>query len=143
MEWIGPVRREGRDGISAALIGAACAWGVVLFVLAVVLPVYTVTSAHAGLQPRHSLVRVYGYRVLAPVSAPLLMAVLVGLLLHLRRISGRRWAGVAGTVVAVIVLLAALVGAVTFAIGIFVVPIGALLLAVTTRDMVKGVAARA
>ena len=95
--------------------------------LAVVLPVYTANSTHAGLQPRHSLVRVFGYRVLMLVAIPFVVSIVVGLLLHLRRSTSQRWPGVIAWALIGATLFGAIAGTVTFIIGIYVLPVGVLL----------------
>ena len=116
------------------LLGSAVAWGLVIVYLAVALPVYTVDSDHAGLQPRHSLVRVFGYRVLLLAAIPLAVSMLVALLLRLRSELPSHWPAIAASILAWLTLIGAFVGMVTFLIGIFVLPIGVLLcLATGTR----------
>ena len=130
-----PVAATPRDRIerrSSRLVAVAAGWGVFITYLAVVLPVYTVDSNHAGAQPRHSLVRVFGYRVLLLAAIPCVVALLVGLLLRIAFTTQRRWPTVAAAYLAWGTLLAAAVGTVTFIIGVYVLPIGALLCAATT-----------
>lgn len=114
---------------------AAALWGVVtgvgVLVLAAVLPIETVDSGHAGVQPRYSLLRVHGAAVLLPAAVPLLVAVLVTVLLYAGRHGGRRWTEAAAWGLSTALLAAALVGFVTFLIGVFVVPTGVLLVAAT------------
>ena len=116
-----------QPSVGLALAGGASAWGVLLILLAVVLPVYTVDSSHAGLQPRHSLVRVFGYRVLVLAAIPCIISVLVGALLRLRMATGWRWLNTFAWGLAGATLLAAITGFATFFIGIYVLPTGVLL----------------
>lgn len=111
----------------ARLVAAAMVWGVLLIVLGIVLPVYTVSSTHGGAQPRHSLVRVFGYRVLALVAIPLLISIVVGSLLRFGRAGDRRWPGIVAWIMAGATIVGAIVGFLTFVIGIYVLPIGILL----------------
>ncbi|SEN53287.1 hypothetical protein SAMN05216267_1006148 [Actinacidiphila rubida] len=114
---------------------AAALWAVVtgvgVLVLAAVLPIETVDNGHAGVQPRHSLLRVHGAAVLLPAAVPLLVALLVAALLYAGRHGGRRWAHAAAWALSTALLAAALVGFVTFLIGVFVLPTGVLLVAAT------------
>lgn len=121
-----PVRKS-----STVLVGAAVGWGALLIYLAVVLPVYTVGSNHAGLQPRHSLVRVFGYRVLLLAAIPCIVSVLVALLLRVAFTTQRRRSTVAAAILAWTTLIAAVVGSVTIIIGIYVLPVGVLLCVAT------------
>ena len=114
------------------LLGSAVAWGVLLTLLAIWLPVYTVNSNHAGLQPRHSLVRVFGYRVLLLAAVPFVISVVVALLLRLRVATQRRWPAIVASALAWAILVAAIVGSVTFLIGIYVLPVGVLLCLATS-----------
>ena len=114
-----------RPRLDRVLIGAAIGWGIVILILAIVYPVESVNTGHPGVQPMRSLVAVNGYGVLLPAAIPLLIAMIVGLL-HCARPSAR-WASIAAWILSGAVLLAGLVGFVTFLIGIYVVPTGALL----------------
>jgi fatty acid desaturase len=102
-------------------------------VLAIWLPVYTVDSNHAGMQPQHSLVRVFGYRVLLLAAIPFIISVVVALLLQLRVATQRRWPPIVASTLAWALLVAAIVGTVTILIGIFVLPVG-VLLSLATRS---------
>lgn len=104
------------------LASAAALWGLVLVGLGIALPVYTVNSDHGDLQPRHSLVRVYGYAVLWPVAIPFLvcLAVLALLQVGLRRRS--LTLGRVALTIAAVLAVGALVGFVTFIIGMYVFP---------------------
>jgi len=138
------------------LVGAAVAWGILLVVLAGVVPVVTrqsppgtgsatvtasgtvvTTTPVAGPavseQARITLVRDSGYRILGLVALPTVAALIVGLLLWRR--AGVRTASerstttsVAAWVLSALVLLAGIVGFVTILIGVAVVPVGVLLL---------------
>ena len=123
------------------LVGVATAWSALLLFLAIALPVYTVTTLHAGLQPRHSLIRVFGYRVLLIAAVPLVVSVGVGGLLRLRASTGSRWPALVAGALAGALLLAAFVGFLTFLIGIYVLPVGALLCIAVYSDSVSHCAA--
>jgi hypothetical protein len=107
------------------LIGAAIGWGIILLILAFVYPVVSVETGRSGVQPMRSLVSGDGYNVLWLVAIPLLVAVIVGLLdlawPDARLVTAAAW------VLSVALLLASLVGFVTFIIGIYVLPAAALL----------------
>lgn len=142
-----------------ALVVAAAAWSGVLLVLAVALPFVTpepapVTStvttgsigtagvaagSAGGASGYVTLVQADGYRILILVAVPLLASVLVGLLLRRAATTGSRSAVVAARVVASLVLLGAVVGFLTFLIGIAAVPTGALLLAAVLQRPGPGV----
>jgi len=109
----------------------AVATGVAVLVLAAVLPIETVDTGRAGVQPRYSLLHVHGAAVLLPSAVPLLVALLVTALLYAGRQGGRRWTLPVAWTLSVALLCAALVGFVTFLIGVFVVPTGVLLTAAT------------
>ena len=126
----------------AAFVEAALAWSALLLVLALVLPVYTVSSSHAGLQPRHSLVRVFGYRVLLLVALPLLISAAVGGLLRMSLVTRRRWPGPVASGMSVATLLAAIVGFVTIVIGMYAIPVGVLLCAAASTAASQRRAAR-
>jgi hypothetical protein len=117
--------------LDRVLIGAAIGWGIVTLILAIVYPVESVNTGHPGVQPMRSLVAVNGYGVLLPAAIPLLIAMIVGLL-HRARPSAR-WASVAAWILSGALLLAGFVGFVTFLIGIYVVPTGALLVVALAR----------
>jgi hypothetical protein len=124
-----------------ALIGGAIGWGIVLMILAVTLPIETVNTGRAGVQPMHSLVAVHGYIALLPAGIPLLIAIIVGILLAGPR--GARWSVTVAWIFSVALLIAALVGFVTFLIGIFAVPTGALLVGATAMQSSRRPAAAA
>ena len=131
------------------LVGAAVAWSLLLLVLAVALPVVTPQSPPAfassapssaaaasapaattvlAAVPRVTLLADDGSGVLLLVALPSLLSLLVGLLLWLRVSRGSRAASGAAWGLAGVVTAAAVVGFVTFLIGIFVLPVGVLLL---------------
>ena len=131
------------------LVAIAAAWGVVLIILAAVLPIVTpqdspvvvsptISSsptttgiAPALLQvPQVTLVAHYGHSVLLPIALPALASLIVGMLLWLRVTRKSRWAGVIAWVLAGSVLIGGVIGFVTFffKVGLAIVPIGALLL---------------
>ncbi len=111
------------------LVLAATAWSMLLLGLALTLPIETVQSDHAGLQPRETLVAVNGLRVLLFVAVPLAVTLLVGLLLLLARRTGWRPVRALAWGLASLLLAGAVVGFLTFLIGIFVVPGAGLLVA--------------
>lgn len=136
------------------LVAAAAAWSCVLLILAGTVPfvsrepapAYSNTPASPGAATSTALstatstgsaggnltlVQADGFRVLIPVALPLLASVLVWLLLRRRR-TGASASGpalVAARVIASLVLAGAVVGFLTFVIGIVAIPTGALLLA--------------
>ncbi|MCL2734501.1 MAG: hypothetical protein FWE15_31365 [Actinomycetia bacterium] len=116
-------------GDAAAL--AAVASGAVVLLLAAVLPIETVDSGRAGVQPRHSLLQVHGATVLLPSAVPLLVAALVTAVLYAGRHGEHRWTLPVAWTLSAVLLAAALAGFVTFLIGLFVVPTGVLLVAAT------------
>ncbi|PYC65345.1 hypothetical protein C7C46_32655 [Streptomyces tateyamensis] len=136
------------DRTAWVLVGAALAWGLILLVLAAVLPIVTVqgsvvapatpssstgnTGALVGL-PRVTLVQHDGYGVLLLVALPTVLSLLVGLLLWLWGTGRFTAAGAAAWIVAGAVLAGGIVGFVTFLIGIAVVPTGVLLLCACVR----------
>jgi hypothetical protein len=126
-----PARTRGNR--HSVLLGSAVAWSVLLILLAIWRPVYTVNSNHAGPQPMHSLVRVFGYRVLLLAAIPFVISVVVALLLQLRVATQRRWPAVVASTLAWAMLVAAIVGSVTILIGIYVLPVGVLLSLATTN----------
>jgi hypothetical protein len=109
----------------------ALASGVAVIVLALLLPIQSVDDGRAGTQPMSSLYQVNGPLVLLPAAAPLAVAVLVSLLLYAGRHGDRRWTLPVAWTLSGVLLCAAVVGFVTFLIGVFVIPTGALLLAAT------------
>jgi hypothetical protein len=127
-----------------ALVGAAVAWGAMLLVLAAVLPVVTrqqpsvlapppgQTSTTVSTATHVTLVSNDGYGVLALIALPVLASVLVGMLLRINGSTGGP-AGVAALVVAVLVLVAGVVGFLTYLIGGAVIPVGVLLIVACLR----------
>jgi hypothetical protein len=116
--------------VEVILIASAAGWGVLLLILAIFLPVEDGNTGRPGIQPMYSLVHVNGYRVLLPASAPLAIAIVVGFLLYIGRgRSPRHWTLITSWILSAVVLAAALIGFVTFLIGIYVVPVGGLLVA--------------
>lgn len=130
-----------RDGTRAARgrwPGDACAaWAlasaVAVIVLALVLPIETVNTTRAGVQPRRSLFSLHGAIVLLPAAAPLAAAVLVCCALYAAREGRRRWALTVAWALSGAVTAAAVIGFLTFLIGVFVLPTGVLLLAATAQ----------
>ncbi len=138
-------RTSGMPSTVLAVVGAAVAWGVMLLVLAAILPVVTrqqppvlapppgQTSTTVSTATHVTLVSNYGYGVLALIALPVLASVLVGVLLRINGSTGRGPAGVAAVVVAMLVLAAGVVGFLTYLIGGAVVPVGVLLLIACLR----------
>jgi hypothetical protein len=95
--------------------------------------VETKVAAPASVQPptvavpRYSLVRLHGYRVLALVGIPLLLSLMVGLLLYIRRHLPSRTLDWVAWGLAATLLAGAIIGLLIFLVGIFVLPVGALL----------------
>jgi hypothetical protein len=113
--------------VSRVLILAAAILSVGLLVLAIFLPVVTVLSAHAGTQPRESLVAANGWLVLLLAALPLAASGLVSWLM--------RTSGTAALITSVALLLASLAGFATFVLGIFVLPVGILLVVASALRM--------
>jgi hypothetical protein len=133
------IRRSGRIGffwisasedsssamiVSRVLILAAAVLSIGLLILAMFLPVVTVLSAHAGVQPRESLVASDGWLVLLPAAVPLAVSGLVGWLI--------RTSAAVALVASVALLLASLIGFATFIVGVFALPVGILLVVAST-----------
>lgn len=114
-----------------ALIGGAIGWGIVIPILAIVLPVESVNTGRPGVQPMRSLVSVHGYGVLSLAIIPLLIALVVGLLYVTR--PRARWAMTIAWILSGALLLASLVGFVTFLIGIYALPTAGLLIGALAR----------
>lgn len=106
--------------------------------LALVLPIETVDTGRAGVQPRHSLYALHGAVVLLPACAPLAAAALVACALYAGRGGGRPWTLILAWALSVLVAGAALVGFLTFLIGVFVLPTGLLLIAATLQAQTSG-----
>jgi hypothetical protein len=108
------------------LLVAATGWSLVLLVLAVLLPVESIDTGRAGVQPMRSWVAVDGFQVMAFVAIPLLVTLVVGLLLS----RDRRAAPVVAWVLASALFVAAVLGFVTvFLLCVYVLPAAGLLLA--------------
>jgi hypothetical protein len=117
-----------RPAPGSILAMAATGWSALVVIGAAWLPIETVDTGRPGVQPRYTLVHQHGYGVLLPASIPLLTCLIVALLLSHR--PGRIELGCAW-VLSSALTLAAIAGTVTFLIGIFVLPPGALLMAAT------------
>jgi|SRR5579884_1246876 len=120
--------RRGRWAFGLTL--AAFGWGIALFAAAFVAPVYSsVSSTSAGttVSSSSTLVAVNGPGVLVVVAVPALLAGVIGLALH-RKCS--RGSGASGRLAWALSLLLVAFSVVTgFSIGIFVLPLAALLVA--------------
>jgi hypothetical protein len=114
--------------IAVIVLALAVAWGCLLILLAATLPIVTVTTGRPGAQPRHSLVDYFGSSVLVPASAPLLIALIVGILLYAALRYSRRSLSFFALILSAGLITAAVVGFLTYLIGIFVIPEGVLLL---------------
>lgn len=106
---------------SGILVTLAVAASLGVLVLAIFLPVVTVDTARAGVQPRQSLVAADGWLALIPAAIPLAWSGLVAWLIRVSR--------PIATVLSALLLLAAFAGFVLFIIGVFVIPVAVLLLA--------------
>jgi hypothetical protein len=113
------------------MIAAAIAWGAVILILAVIAPIESVDTGRAGVQPMRSLVAVQGYDVLPVAAIPLVIAIVVGILLM--TMPHARWAATIAWILSGALLLASLAGAVTFLIGIYVLPTCVLLIAALSQ----------
>ncbi len=114
-----------------ALAGAV-AWSALLVPLAFILPVETpsgaaVATAGPTMVAMEPLVRVQGHRVLVVVATPLVLSLVVVLSTVLSECRGWAVAGGLAWMVSVALTAAAVVGTVTFLIGIYVLPVGTLL----------------
>ncbi|MHB8295066.1 MAG: hypothetical protein ACYDH5_10680 [Acidimicrobiales bacterium] len=144
-----PVLRADRP--TRALLGAAALWSAGLLIAALTAPTYSSTSASSSspsspsgasghptatpTQVAHTsatLVQVNGFRVLAPVSLPLLAVVVVAFALWRRRKNGAPGAGwLAWTVTGLLLGLALLE---MISIGLFIVPVAVLLAVACVRS---------
>ncbi|MCC6237518.1 MAG: hypothetical protein IT299_08075 [Dehalococcoidia bacterium] len=124
-----------RERLWLVCVAAAVAWGVLLLVAAVVVPVYRGTSISVPCpgcpaveaSETRTLVEVNGPRVLVPVAAPLLAALTVGTLLLIRGATGSSIASLAAWLLVVLLGVFALLA--MSSIGTYVLP-SVLLLAV-------------
>lgn len=140
------MRSSGRSPIVLALVGAAIAWDVLLLLLAALVPFVTQeprsvpapppgqTGSTTAATTHVTLVASNGYGVLALIALPLLASVLVGVLLWINDSMRWRPAGTAAWVVSALVLVAGVVGFVTYLIGGAVIPVGVLLLVACLRS---------
>jgi hypothetical protein len=94
-------------------------------VLGAVLPIYTRDNGRVGVQPRYSLMHVYGVHVLLQVAVPLLVCSTVFGLLRVAE-AGHYTGKWAAWALSAALLAGAVIGAVTYLVGIFVVPSGLL-----------------
>jgi hypothetical protein len=128
------LRRRGRWAFGLTV--AAFAWGLLLLVAAVVVPVYsggsstsdghtTVTRSYAS-----TLVDENGLRVLIPLAIPALLAAVVWIALHRRCSRGSRIGGHVAWLV--ILLLGCFTVLASMSIGAFLLPLVALLVAAAT-----------
>ncbi|MFL6116911.1 MAG: hypothetical protein ACJ786_37005 [Catenulispora sp.] len=145
--------RSLKSQVGVQLVSLAAASGAAILVAAAVVPVVTVQSppttavAPSGdmpvpspsgplvltAQPRVTLVAHDGVAVLGLAAIPLVVALGVGLLLWYAVRRGSRPALLTAWVLAVALAVAAVVGFVTFLIGVVVIPVGALLIAACAR----------
>jgi lysylphosphatidylglycerol synthetase-like protein (DUF2156 family) len=124
--------------IAVIMMAFAAAWGCLLILLAATLPIVTVMTGRPGAQPRDSLVNYYGSSILLPASAPLLIALIVGILLYAALRYSLRSLSFFALILSAGLITAAVVGFLTYLIGIFVVPEGALLLIATIQARSAG-----
>jgi hypothetical protein len=99
-----------------------------VLIAADLLPIETVDTGQPGTQPRFSLVHLHGYAVLVPAGIPLVGCLLVWVLLT-TSLHRQQWAVVLAWTASIALTAAAVAGSVTFLIGGFVLPTGALLIA--------------
>ncbi|MHA6758196.1 hypothetical protein [Streptacidiphilus sp. PAMC 29251] len=112
-------------------VGLALASGVAVLLLALLLPIETSETDRPGVQPRYSLYHMNGPMVLLPAAIPLVVALLVGIVLYVGRHGDRSWTLPVAWTLSGALLCAAVVGFLTFLIGLFVIPTGGLLAAAT------------
>jgi hypothetical protein len=112
------------------LLAGAVAWGALLVVLAAVLPIETVLTTRAGVQPRETLLHGHGAAVLLLAAIPLVVA--LGTSALLRFGVGASTIGGLGMarLLTLALLVAAVGGTVTDLIGIFVIPMAVILVVV-------------
>jgi len=118
-------------------IAAAVTWSLLVVVLACVLPVHTVNTHHGGAQPRHSILADFGVGVTLITCVPLVLSVLVGALLRSAAQVGGTWKKSLAWCLAILLVVASLVGFVTIVIGAFVIPAGAFLCAAVSIARVR------
>jgi hypothetical protein len=113
------------------LVGVATAWAALLFPAAFLVPFGYVqgpngTETERGMVP---LVQVLGHGILVLVAIPLVVALLVTGLLVLRERTSSRTAEVSAWALSIGLAAAAVLGTVTFLIGMYVLPVAGLLIA--------------
>jgi hypothetical protein len=116
------------------LLAGAAGWSALLIPLAFLLPVES--APYNPLDPStyqpgamESLVTVNGPRILLVVVVPLVACLLASGMLVLRQRTRWEFAGWLAWIISIGLLAAAALGAVTFLIGVYVLPSGALLMA--------------
>ncbi len=130
---------------ASLLVAVASAWGVVLMILAAVLPIVTPQDSPVVVSPTTSssiattgiapalpqvpqvtLVAYYGHSVLFPMALPALASVIVGLLLWLKVRRRSSWPGIIAWAFAGAVLIGGVIGFVTllFKVGAAIIPVG-------------------
>jgi hypothetical protein len=119
------------SGSGRYLVIGAVGWGVVVPLLALYLPAVSTASANS----QFTLVHAYGYWVLWPAIVPLAIAIAVGYLLRSGPHAIRRPALTGAWILSGGLLLGAVVGFVTFFLGIYVLPCGVMLVAATAGAM--------
>lgn len=121
---------SGRGHWAFGLTVAAFGWGIALLVAAFALPAYSASTASApsGMSvpsASSTLVQVNGLSVLAPVGLPALIAAVIWFALHRKCSRGSRASGYAAW--SLVWLLIAFCLLAIASIGMFVVPVAALL----------------
>lgn len=114
-------------------------WSVLLLPTALFLPIEDPQSFAYQLHGKTvyrwvSLVRANGVSILWVVTIPLVISLMVACLVILQYNFGWKIAGWAAQVMAIVLLIGAFVGTITFLVGIFIVPAGVLLL-VTSNNL--------
>ncbi|MYS20231.1 hypothetical protein GA0115240_117728 [Streptomyces sp. DvalAA-14] len=127
-----PRQMPGRRWPGDCIAGWALVTGVGVLVLAVLLPIETIPTDRAGVQPRASIFQLHGAVVLLPSAVPLLVAALVTAVLYAGREGRRNWTLPVAWVLSIALLCAAVAGFLTFLIGVFVIPTGVLLTVATS-----------
>lgn len=144
-----PRRGAGRDKPVAVLVLAALAWGLLVIVGALTIPIVTAQSTGPAVpapsaptsspapqppatgtvqpSPRTTIVHADGAKGVAVASVPAVTSLLVGGLLGLERARRRKAIHVLAWTLSVGLLLASIVGFLTFLVGLAGVPSGVLL----------------
>ncbi len=120
-----------RRGLAVRLTLVALVWSLGLVLAALFLPTYggqTISNADGLTLTTATLVQVNGAKVLIPIGLPVLFTLAVAGALRERYRRGAAWStGAAAAIVVLLVLLVLLAGASMLGIGVFVIPVPALL----------------